>query len=316
MQIIRTSAEHASSLGDFPFEIRETDIDAGDGQQLTVRYVDEGPRGAHTIVFLHGNPSWMYIWRTSIAAVVAAGYRAVAIDLVGMGLSDKPSQMTDYTVQRHIDWTADVLFNRLGLAGFTFVLHDWGGIIGMRIAADHPGTVDGMCISNTGLPSRDPSLPLPEDASTPKGPFAGFQKFARETPAWEPWTMLDGLMVTPVRAEVRHGYRAPYPDPSLTIGSRAFTQLLPTRADNPMNTPNWLAWNVLEGYRRPVLTLFSDKDVVAPTGWREIVARIPGAADQPHRILEGGGHFLQEDIPEAFNNALVAWLNHNWSHDS
>ena len=66
---------------------------------------------------------------------------------------------------------------------------------------------------------------------------------------------------------------------------------------------------MLECWDRPVLTLYSDRDIVAPKGWKEIVARMPGAAGQPHQILEGGGHFLQEDIPAAYNAALVAWLD-------
>ena len=65
---------------------------------------------------------------------------------------------------------------------------------------------------------------------------------------------------------------------------------------------------ILEQWTKPALTIFSDKDVVAPDGWKPIVERIPGAADEPHVILEGGGHFLQEDIPEAYNKALISWL--------
>ena len=104
------------------------------------------------------------------------------------------------------------------------------------------------------------------------------------------------------------GYHAPYPDPSLTIGSRAFTQLLPTRPDNPMYPGNYAAWQVLDEWTKPVLTIFSDKDTVAPNGWQPIVDRIPGAAGQPHVILQGGGHFLQEDLPDEYNEHLLAWL--------
>ena len=116
------------------------------------------------------------------------------------------------------------------------------------------------------------------------------------------------VMVTDPSSEVVHGYHAPYPDPSLTIGSRAFTQLLPTRPDNPMYPACNAAWEVFDVWTKPVLTIFSDKDAVAPDGWKPIVARIPGATDQPHVILEGGGHFLQEDIGEAYTEVLMAWL--------
>ena len=177
----------------------------------------------------------------------------------------------------------------------------------MRLAAENPGLVDRMVISNTGLPDRDPAEPLPDDLEA-TGPFADFQRMAREVPVWEPWAMLPMVMVTEPAPDVVEGYQAPYPDPSLTIGSRAFTQLLPTRPDNPMYPANHKAWKVFEQWTKPVLTIFSDMDVVAPDGWRPIVDRIPGAAGQPHVILEGGGHFLQEDIPDAYNEVLLAWL--------
>lgn len=305
--IVRTPVDAAADLRDFPWEVREVPVPF-EGDTVRVRHVDEGPRNAPVVVFLHGNPSWMYIWRESIRATSAAGYRAIAIDLVGMGLSDRPASMDDYTVERHIGWTREAL-DAIGVRRCVLVLHDWGGIIGMRLAADDPDRFTGLCISNTGLPSRDPGLAFSEDADVPKGSFAGFQRFARTAPAWEPWTMLEGMMVTPVRDEVRRGYHAPYPDQSHTVGSRAFTQLLPTTETNPMLVPNWHAWMRLESYTHPVLTLYSDRDIVAPKGWKEIVARIPGAAGQPHRILAGGGHFLQEDIPADYNAALVAWLD-------
>lgn len=120
--------------------------------------------------------------------------------------------------------------------------------------------------------------------------------------------MLEMVMATPVSDAVRAGYSAPYPDPSLTIGSRAFTQLLPTRPDNPMLPDNWRAWKVVERFERPFLTIYSDRDIVAPKGYQQLVARVPGAKGQPHVILEGGGHFLQEDVPEEFNQVLVNWL--------
>jgi haloalkane dehalogenase len=313
MEILRISEADAADIlrgiDDYPSGSRFVEVAAGDdaGQRLRVHLVDAGDADAPVIVFLHGNPSWSYIWRHQIAAAVAAGYRVIAPDLVGMGLSDKPTVITDYTVLRHVEWMRALLVDKLELSGATFVLHDWGGVIGMRIAAENPGLVERMVISNTGLPWRDPAEPLPDDVEA-SGPFVDFQEFARTTPEWQPWTLLPMVMVTEPSSEVAHGYHAPYPDPSLTIGSRAFTQLLPTRPDNPMYPACNAAWEVLDVWTKPVLTIFSDKDAVAPDGWKPIVARVPGATDQPHVILEGGGHFLQEDIGEAYTEALTSWL--------
>jgi haloalkane dehalogenase len=307
MEILRSPDDAADGLIDYPPERRYVEVPAGDGQALRVHLVDAGDQDAPVVVFLHGNPSWSYLWRHQIAAVVDVGYRAVAPDLVGMGLTDKPSTMADYTVARHVEWMRALLFDALDLRNATFVLHDWGGIIGMRLAAEQPGRVARMVVSNTGLPWRDIDEPLP-DVVEASGPLADFQTFAAVAPVWEPWNLLSMVMVTEPSAEVVEAYRTPYPDPALTIGSRAFTQLLPTRPDNAMYPANHEAWKVLDGWTKPVLTIFSDRDSVAPDGWKPIVARIPGAAGQPHVILEGGGHFLQEDRPDAYNAALLAWL--------
>jgi haloalkane dehalogenase len=307
MHILRTPADAIDGLADYPTERRYVSIPAGDGQELRVHLVDKGSGDAPVVVFLHGNPSWSYLWRHQIEEVVGAGYRAVAPDLVGLGMSDKPSEMADYTVARHVEWMRSLLFDLLDLTDITFVLHDWGGIVGMRLAGEHPDRVARMAISNTGLPWRDLAEPLPEVIEA-TGPFADFQAQAAVAPVWEPWAMLPMVMVTEPSAQVREGYQAPYPDPSLTIGSRAFTQLLPTRLDNPMYPANSEAWKVLETFTKPVVTIFSDQDIVAPEGWRPIVERIPGATGEPHVILEGGGHFLTEDIPEQYNEVLLAWL--------
>lgn len=307
MRILRTPDEVADGLVGYPTARRYVDIPAGDGQELRVHLVDAGEPDALPVVFLHGNPSWSFIWRRQISAVVTAGYRAVAPDLVGMGLSDKPSEMGDYTLDRHIGWMSALLVDALDLRHVTFVLHDWGGVIGMRLTAEYPELVDRMVISNTALPWRDITEPLP-DVVEAAGPLAGFQAFAAAAPRWEPWTLLPMVMVTEPSAEVVAGYRAPYPDQALTIGSRAFTQLLPTRPDNPMYPDNYEAWKALEQFTRPVLTIFSDRDPVAPHGWKPIVERIPGATGQPHAVLEGGGHFLQEDLPADYTAALLSWL--------
>ena len=308
MKILSTPSGVTAALADYPFASHFATVPDGEGGSLRVHYVDEGPRDRRPVVFLHGNPSWSYIWRKQIPAVVSAGFRAIAVDLVGMGLSDKPSELGDYSIARHVAWMRAALVDVLDLRDFVLVLHDWGGIIGLRVLAEHPDRVAGVAISNTGLPERDPNEPLPPGPIEARGPFAAFQKMAREAPVWEPWNMLPMCMATPVTEQLRAGYRAPYPDPVLTIGSRAFTQLLPTRPDNPMLPDNWRAWKVLERFERPFVTLYSDKDIVAPTGWQTLVARVPGAKGQPHAVLEGGGHFLQEDIPDAYTRALVDWL--------
>lgn len=130
----------------------------------------------------------------------------------------------------------------------------------------------------------------------------------RENPDWPHWEMLRALTLANLPQEVVDGFHAPYPEPRYVVANRQFTQLLPTTADNPMVPANWEAWQVLQKFERPFLTLFSDKDQVAPNGHLQFRDAVPGAAGQPHTVLEGGSHFLQEDVPDAYAQVLVNWL--------
>ena len=310
MQILSSPHDAADGLPGYDFDRHYVTVPCGDGDggaTMRIHYVEAGDPDGRPVVFLHGNPSWSYLWRHQIRAVADRGYRAIAPDLGGMGMSDKPSEMGDYSVARHVEWMRSALIDELGLEDVTFVLHDWGLIIGLRLVAEVPDRVARIVCSNSGLPVRDPDEPLP-DVIEAGGPFLWFQEFARDIPEWEPWTLLGPMMTTPPTEELVAAYHAPYPEQALTVGSRAFTQLLPTRPDNPMLTDNWHAFNLLEGFDRPLLTIYSDQDIVAPLGHRDLVARVPGAAGQPHTVLQGGGHFLQEDLPEDYNAALLDWL--------
>jgi haloalkane dehalogenase len=307
MRILRSPDHAADGLADFDFGRRYLTIPAGDGASMRIHLVEGGDPTGHPVVFLHGNPSWSYIWRHQLRAVADAGYRALAPDLGGMGMSDKPSELGDYSVARHVDWMRSALFDVLDLDQITFVLHDWGLIIGLRLVAERPERVSRVVASNSGFLVRDPALALPEVIEA-RGPYAEFQRFAAGVAVWEPWAMLAGCMSTPPSEELVAAYRAPYPEPSLTIGSRAFTQLLPTRPDNPMVGDNFAALDVLKRFERPFLTVYSDQDIIAPKGYVDLIETIPGAQGQPHVVLRGAGHFLQEDLPHEYSEVLCAWL--------
>jgi haloalkane dehalogenase len=105
MKVIQTPEERFANLPDYPFEPHYAEIPDLEGGTLRMHYVDEGPRDAPPVVMIHGNPSWSYLWRNIIPEVVAGGNRAIAVDLVGMGRSDKPTRMEDFTVARHVEWT-------------------------------------------------------------------------------------------------------------------------------------------------------------------------------------------------------------------
>src|SRR5439155_25170245 len=95
-----------------------------------------------------------YLYRKMVPVITGAGLRAVAPDLVGFGRSDKPAARTDYTYQRHVDWMAGVL-DALDLRDVTLVGQDWGGLIGLRLVAEHGDRFASVVAANTFLPTGD-----------------------------------------------------------------------------------------------------------------------------------------------------------------
>ena len=290
MDVLRTPDERFAKLPGYPFEPNYVDIDAGDGSgdTLRVHVVDEGlGDAAETVVMVHGEPSWSYLYRTMIPLIVAAGHRAVAPDLVGFGRSDKPIARSEYTYQRHVDWLRAVLFDRLGLDGITLVCQDWGGLLGLRLVAEHPDRFRRVVAANTFLPTGD--VPAGEA-------FLRWRDFSQRVDRLDVGRIVQGATVSPLPDDVVAAYDAPFPDESYKEGARQFPTLVPTTPDDPAAEANRRAWESLRRFDRPFLCAFGDSDPVTAGADRVLIERIPGAAGRPHVTLTGGGHFLQEDV--------------------
>jgi haloalkane dehalogenase len=126
------------------------------GLDVRMAYYDIGnPNAEETILLTHGMSAWSYLSRRMIPPLVADGHRVLLFDQVGCGRSDKPSREADYTYERHIGWNIDLLINHLQLTGVTALLQDWGGLIGTRVVAAHPGRFRRLVIANTMLSTCD-----------------------------------------------------------------------------------------------------------------------------------------------------------------
>jgi haloalkane dehalogenase len=308
MEFRRTPDECFENLAGYPFSPNYVDVSDFEGGTLRMNYVDEGPRDGEPVVMIHGNPTWSYMWRKLIPVLAEAGYRAIAIDMIGMGRSDKPTKMSDYTIDRHEKWVKEALFEKLDLTNAHFILHDWGGIIGLRAIADHQDRANSIIMSNTGIPVRDRSAPIKKMARPGAGMLRAFQLYVRYKKNWQHWKMLSKLVKSNMPAEDVAGFAAPYPDKTYLTGNRQFTQMLPTRNDNPILIENWHALEKLKAFEKPFLNLFSDKDQIAPKGHNTVRPAIPGAQAIEPIILKGGSHFLLEDIPEAYSNEVIQFL--------
>lgn len=296
MDVLRTPDERFADLPDFPFAPRYVEVDS-----LRMHYLDEGPADGPVVLLLHGEPSWGYLYRWMIPVLVDAGLRAVAIDLVGFGRSDKPTRREDYTYQSHIDWTWAAI-EAIGLTDITLVCQDWGGLIGLRLVGEHPDRFARVVAANTTLPTGD---------QQPGEAFLAWQRFSQDTPDFPVGRIIDGGCVTTLSPEVVAAYDAPFPDESFKAGARQFPTLVPIRPDDPAAPANRAAWEGLRRFEKPFLCAFSDSDPITKGGDAPLRRLIPGAQGQPEITIAGGGHFLQEDKGAELAAVVVDFVNAN-----
>ena len=299
MQTLRTPDDAFAGLPDFPFEPHYVEVDDGEGGTIRIHHLDEGPADAAPVLLMHGEPTWSFLYRHVIPGLVEAGHRVIAPDLVGMGRSDKPTEQSDHTYARHVEWMRQALFDRLDLRDITFFGQDWGSLVGLRLVALDPDRYARVAIGNGGLP-------------TGHGPaseaFLAWQKFSQETEHFPVGRIIDGGCTTTLSPEVIAAYDAPYPDDSYKAAVRVFPSLVPTSSDDPATPDQEAAWRVLEQFEQPFLLCFSDADPITKGGDAPFLAKVPGAQGQAHPTIEGGGHFLQEDRGPELARVLAEFI--------
>jgi len=288
-----------ADLPGFPYLPHHVEVEDGEGGRLRVAYLDEGPRGGETVLLLHGEPSWSFLYRTMIPPLVSAGLRVIVPDLVGFGRSDKPARRKDYTYARHVDWMRQAMLDGVGLDGVTFVGQDWGGLIGLRLVAENPDRFARVVVANTGLPTGD--HPMSEA-------FLAWQRYSQATPELRVGRIVAGGCRNPMPPDVVAAYDAPFPDDTYKAGARVFPMLVPTRPDDPAAEANRRAWAVLSAWDKPFLTAFSDADPITGGGDRIFHKLVPGAAGREHVTLPGGRHFLQEDLGPEFAAVIAQFV--------
>jgi haloalkane dehalogenase len=295
MDAIRTPESRFDGLADFPYAPRTVDLSGG----VRVAYVEDGPQDAPTVVLVHGEPTWGYLYRHVVPVLVEAGLRVVVPDLVGFGRSDKPTRRTDYTYAAHVEWLREALFDALGLDAIHYVGQDWGGLLGLRLLAEHPGRFASVVMANTGLPTGD--VPMPEA-------WQRFRAMVEHADHLDVGRMVDAGCLRDLDAHERAAYEAPFPDESFLAGVRSFPGLVPNTPNDPAAPANRAAWERLSTLDVPFLCAFSDGDPITRGGDRWMRSRIPGASGRPHPTIEGAGHFLQEDRPVELGRVVAEFV--------
>jgi haloalkane dehalogenase len=266
---------------------------------LRLAYVEAGPPAGEPVLLLHGEPSWSFLYRKVIPVLAGAGLRAIAADLVGFGRSDKPAEIADHSYARHVEWIRAFAFDALGLSGVTLVGQDWGGLIGLRLVAEHPDRFARVVAANTGLPTGD--QPMPDV-------WLRFREVVRTAPVLSVSRLVQSGCQTTLPPEVLAAYDAPFPDPSYAAAVRAMPDLVPATPDNPASAANRAAWRQLAAWDKPFLVAFSDRDPITGAMAPVLKRVMPGAAGRQHPVLSGAGHFLQEDAGEELGAIIAAFV--------
>ncbi len=313
MEVLRTPDACFSDLPGHPFEPRYATLPDG----LRMHYVDEGPSGAsETVLLLHGQPTWSYLYRRVVARLVERGLRAVAPDLIGFGRSDKPVAPTAHSVGAHVEWVARFTA-ALGLEGATLVVQDWGGPIGLGALAARPASARRVVAANTALHTAEASLagrlawPVHDNGDgtvTVEQMLLDYQRLTQDVAPFRPSLFVQGATATPVPEAVLAAYDAPFPDDSYAAGARRLPALMGTTPGSECARINRRSVDALRASGLPLLTAFSDGDP-GTAGWAEVLAEwIPGAVGQPHVTIAGAGHFLQEDRGPELADVVVQFV--------
>jgi haloalkane dehalogenase len=280
-------------------------VEADGVEPLRMHYVDDGPRDGDVVLLVHGQPTWSYLYRNVIAGLVDRGLRAIAPDNIGYGRSDKLTEPTDYTFERHVQWLTSLVVT-LDLHDVTLVVQDWGGPIGLSALAREPDRFARVVATNTVLHTADPALAgklawpvhgVSENQVVVDERLLDYVAFYRRAPDIRPSFFLEAV-AGPLPADVRAAYDAPFPDASHKAGLRQLTALIPLTRNDPGAAIGRETMAVLARWERPFLTAFSDGDE-ATRGWEAVFQeQVPGAAGQSHTTIRGAGHFVQEQQGE------------------
>ncbi len=277
-------------LPDYPFAPNWLDLDG-----LRVHYVDEG--AGPPVLLLHGEPTWSFLWRHVIPPVVASGRRAIAPDLIGFGRSDKPTDQSWYTYDRHVEMVTR-LVRELDLRDIALVVHDWGGLIGLRFAVENAERVERLVILDTGVWS----------GRAPSETWLRFREAVRSVGGEiDIARLVESGTQRGLTDEIRAAYNAPFPTPESKAGALAFPELVPVEPNHPTAAALEPVREGLARWNKPAHVIWGAEDAVLPTAIAErFIALIPGATGP--EVIPGAGHFLQEDAPDEVAAAIVRSL--------
>ncbi len=263
---------------------------------LRLAHYDVGPADAPTVVLFHGEPTWSFLYRKVMGPLLEAGHRCVLQDQPGFGRSDKPTDVDWYSYDRQTAAAAD-LVEHLGIRDATFVVQDWGGPIGLRVAIEQPGSAARLVILDTGLFTGEQHM---SDA------WLAFRDFVQRTEDLPIQVLIKGACAIDHGDEIWRGYEAPFPTPESKAGARSFPLMLPTAPDMTGAAAGRAVLASLRESDLPALVLWADRDPVLTLDTGRRFAAAIGAPEP--EVIENASHFLQEDQGDVIGRRIADWL--------
>jgi len=284
----------------YPFESRYLKLNYaqnGSSGELNYHYIDEGESDGAPVVMLHGNPTWSFYYRNLISALKGS-HRAVAVDHIGCGLSDKP-QKYNYTLENHIN-NFEYFIESKGLKNLSLVVHDWGGAIGMGYAVRHPENIKKIIVMNTAafrsdfIPFRINICKIPLFGDIAVRGFNAFAKAAVYMATANPAGLSE---------KVKSGYLAPYNNYHNRIATLRFVEDIPMGPSHPSYKTLLDIENKLTLLKnKPMLVIWGAQDFCFTLEFMKKWKRFFPAAD--FRSISNAGHYVLEDAPEL----IIPWV--------
>ena len=331
VDFVRTPDACFESLPGWPYAPHYVEIDG-----LRQAYVDEGVTDGRVVLLLHGQPTWSYLYRKMIPVLADAGYRVIAMDHLGMGRSDKPTDISSYSYLGHNDRLLRFI-EALDLRDINLFVQDWGSLIGLRVAGLHPDRFARIAVGDGTLPvipagvQPFPAVEDPDEiadlaptfgaipAQQPsfydgctlrerrQVDFGAWMAFSLKGASFRPSEVVEALTWYDLPAQEEAAYDAPFPSRVYMAGTRVFPSLV-----NQVAGTTAEAWQGLTSFKKPFLTLWATNDpgnLGRCETQQRLIESVPGAQGQPHDRLEEASHFLQDDQGAEIGRRLAAFFS-------
>jgi pimeloyl-ACP methyl ester carboxylesterase len=335
VEFVRTPDACFENLPDWSYQPQFVEIDG-----LRQAYVDVGSgQSGETVLLLHGQPSWSYLYRKMIPVLAEEGHRVIAMDHLGFGRSDKPIDPDYYTYLGHTDRLEKFIQElELEQGNLTLFAQDWGSLIGLYVVGTNPDWFDRVVIGDGFLPVYEEGTTPYELPDNPKITRRLFYKGITSIPEQQPefydedgivenemgdnfgmWIdysrnderfiasqIIEAITYFDLSQEEEAAYNAPFPSRIFMGGPRAFPGLV-----NQLPGVTDIAWDGLGEYKNPFLTIWAMNDpgnLGQVETQQALIDHIPGSEGWDHVRLPEASHFLQDDQGEEIARRINVFI--------